>query len=425
MPSPAQHLTTRLGRVLHIVAAIAALALPATFASAPTRADDAPATPPTATDWPAIVEQARGQTVYFNAWGGAETINAYIAWVGERVAADYGVTLRHVKLADTADAVARVLAEKTAGRVEGGSVDLIWINGENFAAMKANGLLYGPFTQALPSHALVDTETKPTTTIDFTIPVEGLEAPWGMAQLVFLYDTAREDAPPKTVVAFLDWAAANPGRFTYPAPPDFIGSTFLKQALHALTPDPGVLAEAPADDAAFAAATAPLWAFLDALHPHLWRGGEAFPQSGQAQRQLLDDGAVDISLSFNPGEASSAIAQGLLPETIRTYVLDGGTIGNTHFVAIPFNASAREGALVVADFLMSPEAQLRKQDAAIWGDPTVLAMAKLTPAARDAFAAQPRGVATLAPDALGPALPEPHAAWMTMIEAEWQKRYGS
>jgi putative thiamine transport system substrate-binding protein len=182
---------------------------------------------------------------------------------------------------------------------------------------------------------------------------------------------------------------------------------------------------APADDAAFAAATAPLWAYLDALHPHLWRGGAAFLQSGQAQRQLLDDGAIDISLSFNPGEASSAIAQGLLPETVRTYVLDGGTIGNTHFVAIPFNASARAGALVVADFLMSPEAQLRKQDAAIWGDPTVLAMDKLTPAERDAFAAQPRGIATLAPDALGPTLPEPHAEWMTRIEAEWQKRYGS
>jgi putative thiamine transport system substrate-binding protein len=383
------------------------------------------APPPTAADWPDIVERARGQTVYFNAWGGAETINAYISWVGERVAAAYGITLRHVKLTDTADAVARVLAEKAAGRDSDGSVDLVWINGENFAAMKSNGLLFGPFTAALPSFALVDVEDKPTTILDFTIPVDGLEAPWGMAQLVFLYDTARLAEPPKSIAAFAGWAAAHPGRFTYPAPPDFIGSTFLKQALYALAPDPALLLHPPADDAGFAAATAPLWRFLDTLHPHLWRGGETFPQSGQAQRQLLDDGAIDISLSFNPGEASSAIAQGLLPDTIRTYVLDGGTIGNTHFVAIPFNARAKEGAMVVADFLMSPEAQLRKQDAAIWGDPTVLAMAKLTAAERDAFAAQERGPATLAPEALGRTLPEPHPAWMTRIEEEWRKRYGS
>lgn len=386
---------------------------------------DGPDEAPTPDDWPAIVETARGQTVYFNAWGGAEAINDYIAWAGEEVARRYGITLRHVKLADTADAVARVLAEKTAGRTEGGSIDLIWINGENFAAMKEHGLLFGPFTQALPNYRLVDVENKPTTSRDFTIPVDGMEAPWGMAQLVFMYDSARLESPPTTIPALLDWARSNPGRFTYPAPPDFIGTTFLKQALHDLTEEPAVLQAAPVDDASFAAVTAPLWSFLDALHPALWRQGKTFPQSAQAQRQLLDDGAVDISLSFNPGEASSAIAQGLLPDTVRTYVLEGGTIANTHFLAIPFNASAPEGAMVVADFLMSPEAQLRKQDPDVWGDPTVLSLDKLTPAEREAFARQPRGVATLPPDALGTALPEPHPEWMTRIEEEWLKRYGS
>src|SRR3546814_15048644 len=97
-----------------------------------------------------------------------------------------------------------------------------------------------------------------------------------------------------------------------------------------------------------------------------------FRSSGPAQRQLLDDGEVDIALSFYPSEASSAIASGLLPETARTFVLDGGTIGNTHFVAIPFNANAAEGAMVVANFLLSPEAQAMKQSAEVWGDDTVL-----------------------------------------------------
>lgn len=399
--------------------------LSALVASGPAATEEAGRSPPAAADWPAIVEAARGQTVYFNAWGGADPINAYIGWAGERVAAEYGVTLRHVKLADTADAVARVLAEKTAGRTEGGSVDLIWINGENFAAMKANGLLYGPFVEALPNWALVDVENKPTTVLDFTIPVDGMEAPWGMAQLVFLYDTARLDAPPPSVAALLDWSRAHPGRFTYPAPPDFIGTTFLKQVLHALVPDPAVLQSAPADEASFAATSAPLWDYLDALHPTLWRAGAAFPTSGQAQLQLLDDGAVDIALSFNPGEASAAIAQDRLPPTVRTYVLDGGSIANTHFLAIPFNAGAPEGAMVVTNFLMSPEAQLRKQDPDVWGDPTVLAMAKLDPGWRDAFADQPLGPATLPPDRLGRALPEPHPEWMVRIEEEWLRRYGS
>jgi putative thiamine transport system substrate-binding protein len=373
-------------------------------------------------DWARTVAAARGQTVYFNAWGGSERINDYVAWVGERVAADFGITLTQVKLADTADAVARVLAEKIAGKSTGGSVDLIWINGENFAAMKAQALLFGPFAEALPNYRFVDIKGKPTTRIDFTIPTDGLEAPWGMAQIVFLYDTARVAQPPRDMAQFLAWATAHPGRFTYPAPPDFTGSTFLKQALHGLVADRGALQQ-PASEDSFAAVTAPLWQWLDRLHPQLWRGGRTFPQNDQAQRQLLDDGEIDISLSFNPGEASSAIAQGLLPATVRTYVLDGGTIGNTHFVAIPFNASAKEAAMVVADFLLSPEAQLRKQDPSVWGDPTVLAMDKLDAADRRKFSALPLGVATLSPAELGPALLEPHPSWMTRLEAEWRRRY--
>lgn len=373
--------------------------------------------------WDEIVQAARGQTVYWNAWGGDERINSYIAWVGDQVKERYGVTLVQVKLADTADAVSRVLAEKTAGKNEGGSIDLIWLNGENFAAMKEQRLLYGPFTSALPNFQLVDFENKPSTLIDFTVPTDGYEAPWGMAKLNFIYDSARVTQTPGSIAALLEWSMAHPGRFTYPAPPDFLGTTFLKQVLIELAPDPAFLQQPVEDDAQVEQAARPLWEYLDALHPHLWRGGETFPASGPAQRQLLDDGEVDITLSFYPSEASSAISNGLLPDTARTFVLDEGTIGNTHFVAIPFNANAAEGAMVVADFLMSPKAQAVKQNPMAWGDDTVLALSKLTEGQRHLFTSLPRGVATLPPQDLGPTLLEPHPSWMTRIEAEWLRRY--
>ncbi len=373
--------------------------------------------------WPEIVEAAKGQTVYWNAWGGDERINAYIAWVGDQVKQRYGITLQQVKLADTADAVSRVLAERAAGKKEGGSVDLIWINGENFAAMKEQQLLYGPFTQVLPNFQLVDFDDKPTTLVDFTVPTDGYEAPWGMAKLNFIYESARVEETPGSIPALLAWARAHPGRFTYPTPPDFLGSTFLKQVLVELAPDPDFLQQPVENDAQVEQAARPLWEYLDALHPHLWRGGKTFPASGPAQRQLLDDGEVDIALSFHPSEASSAIANGLLPKTARSFVLDRGTIGNTHFVAIPFNANAAEAAMVVANFLMSPEAQAVKQSQEAWGDDTVLALSKLSEGQRRLFESLPRGVATLAPDELGPTLLEPHPSWMTRIEAEWQQRY--
>lgn len=373
-------------------------------------------------EWQTIVEKAKGQTVYFNGWGGSEAINAYVRWAAGEVQKKYGITVKHVKVTDIGDVVGRILAEKSAGRTSGGTVDLVWINGENFRAMKEQGLLGEPFTNKLPSYQLVDIENKPTTLYDFTIPVENLEAPWGMAQLVFMYDTARVVKQPKSMQDLLAFAKAHPGRVTYPAPPEFHGTTFLKQALLELVEDPEVLTQ-PVEAADFEQVTAPLWAFLDELHPAMWRGGHTFANSASEMKQLLSDGEIIISLSFNPNEASNAIASGELPETIRTYVHDGGTIGNTHFLAVVFNSSAKEGAMVFADFLMSPEAQARKADPAIWGDPTVLAMDKLTPAQKKLFTSIETGVATLSPEELGTVRLEPHASWVEALEKAWLTRY--
>jgi len=373
-------------------------------------------------DWATIEKTARGQTVYWNGWGGDDKVNSYIAWVGAQVQARYGITLRHVKVSDIAETVARILAEKNAGRDQEGSVDLLWINGENFRAMKDNGLLYGPFSARLPHYRHVDTVGKPTTTVDFTVPVEGMEAPWGMAQIVFVHDSAVVREPPKSMAALLAYAQAHPGRFTYPEPPDFLGSTFLKQALLELTEQREAL-QKPATDANFGPVSAPLWRWLDQIRPYLWRQGQAYPPSMPALRQLLADGEIDIAFSFHPNDASAEIAKGTLPDTVRSYVLTGGTIGNTHFVAIPYNARAREGALVVANFLLSPEAQARKQDPVVWGDLTVLAVDQLPPEDQQRFAAIKPGVATLSAAQLGTPLPEPHPSWMERLEAAWRARY--
>jgi len=400
-----------------IVRLFATLLLMLTFGGLPLKAEDQPA-------WKSVLAEADGQTVYFNAWGGDEAINGYIAWVGKEVSERFGVTLQHVKLADTAEAVARVLAEKTAGREDSGSIDLIWINGENFASMKEQDLLFGPFVEALPNFAHVDVQGKPTTVLDFTVPTDGLEAPWGMAQFVFLHDKERVPEPPRSIDDLLAWAKANPGRFTHPSPPDFIGSTFLKHLMVAYIEDPEML-QRPVDKDAFADQTAGLWQALEDVRPSLWRQGETYPANGPGLHQLLDDGEVDFSMAFNPAEASAAINAGNLPDSVRTFIPEAGSIGNTHFVAIPFNAAHQAGAQVVANFMMSPEAQAKKQDPEGWGDWTVLDVAGLDQDDRARFDALPLGIATLSPEELTPVLPEPHPSWMTLIEAEWLRRFSS
>lgn len=388
----------------------ALLCLPASAMAAPDPAD-----------WDAVLDEARGQTVFWHAWGGSTATNAFIAWVGRTVKEAHGVTVEHVKLTDTADAVTRVLSEKQAGQDGGGAVDLIWINGANFAAMKENGLLFGPWSTALPNHDLVVEDA--VIANDFGTAVDGLESPWAKAQFVFMYDS--EDAEALDSMAALgDWAAANPGRFTFPQPPDFLGTTFLKQALVALVEDPAVLLD-PVGAHDFQAVTEPLWDWLDALTPHLWRSGNAYPATGPAQFQLISDDEIDIAPSLSPSEASTAIANFQLPDSVRTFVPSEGTIGNASFVAIPYNSDAKAGAMVVANTLLSPEVQLRAQDPQILGYSTVLDMAKLSEAERAGFAALELGPATLPPAALGEVLPEPHASWSKAVEEAWIERYGS
>lgn len=387
----------------------------------------AQAADPDVKNWDQVLEQAKGQTVYFNAWGGSQNINDYIAWAGQQLKARHNITVEHVKLDDTANAVSTVVAEKTAGKLDNGRIDLIWINGENFASMKRQGLLFTPgWADQLPNWRYVDVENKPTIAVDFTIPTEGLESPWGGAKMVFFYDTARteKDALPDSVSGILEFLRQNPGRFSYPAPPDFIGSSFLKQALSEVISDPAKLLQ-PVNAETFADDAKPLFDLLDQMHPLMWRSGRAYPKNYPAMSQMLGDGELDIIFAFNPAEASSAISQNKLPDTVRSFTFSGGTLGNTHFVAIPFNASAKAGALVLANFLISPEAQIRKQDPQVWGDPTVLNTAKLSDKDQQAFAALDLGIATLAPADLGPMLPEPHPSWMTAIEEEWTKRYAA
>jgi putative thiamine transport system substrate-binding protein len=375
------------------------------------------------TNWDGVLEAAKGQTVYWHAWGGDPKINDFIDWVGQQAQARHGVAIEHVKLASTADAVARVLGERDAGITTGGAVDLIWINGENFAAMKDQDLLFGPFAEQLPNWPLVDVAGKPAVVTDFTLPTEGYESPWAMAQFVFEYDTTRLQEPPRSLDALKDWILANPGRFTYPQPPDYLGTTFLKQVAYGTLKDPSVM-QMPLDEAQYEATVAPMWAWLDAVTPALWRAGKAYPQNEPALGQLLADAEVDIGFALNPGRASAEIAAGNLPDTVRTFTLEGGTIGNASFVAIPVNAAHQAGALVVANLLMDPEVQARAQDPNVLGFQTVLDLSSLNTSDRARFDALDLGIATLSPADLGPTLLEPHASWMVRIGQDWISRYG-
>nr|WP_314142316.1 ABC transporter substrate-binding protein [Buttiauxella noackiae] len=369
------------------------------------------------TNWNALRQQANGQTVYFNAWGGDPAVNSYLDWVAGEMKQQYGVTVKVVRLADAADAVKRIQSEAAAGRKEKGSVDLLWVNGENFHTLKQAGLLKEGWAWELPNWRYVD-QKKPVRE-DFSQPTDGAEAPWGSAQLMLIGNKQPNVEFPRSAADLLTFAKANPGKLSYPRPPDFTGTAFIEQLLIVLTRDSQAL-RLPPNPATFNLVTAPLWEYLDKLHPLLWREGKTFPSTPARMDRMLADGELLLSVTFNPAHVDNLIDRKQLPKTAQAFGFEQGMLGNVHFVTIPANARSQAAAQVLANFLMSPQAQIRKATPAVWGDATVLDSATLPAPLNEQLDAQkPAHLQAV------PYLPEPHAAWVNALEKEWLQRYGA
>ncbi|HYW52068.1 MAG TPA: ABC transporter substrate-binding protein, partial [Gemmatimonadaceae bacterium] len=307
-------------------------------------------------------------------------INEYIdTWVAPRLQAQYGITLQAVS-GQGNELVDQLGVEKQAG-AKTGTASLLWINGETFGALRTRRLLAGPWSQVLPSAAAVDSAS-PIISRDFEQDPAGYESPWGTVQLALIYDSTRTPQPPRTVTELAAWIRAHPGRFTYDQ--SFAGITFLKGLLYALNGGVDTY-RGGFDSTRYVAGRTRLFAWLDSLKPFMWRKGEQYPPDVAAMHRLFANGEIDFTFSNNQNEAVTKAVQGILPRASRALVLRDGTIANAHYLGIPFNAPNPAGAMVVANFLLSPKAQLQKQRPAVWADGTVLSLARLAPEWRVRF----------------------------------------
>ncbi len=353
-----------------------------------------------AQSWAAIQKQAQGQTVNFYMWGGSDDINRYVDTVVAPAARKVGVTLRRVPVSDTVQAVNKVLGEKQAGKNTNGSVDLIWINGENFRSAAQASLLLTGWAEALPNARYVDWKS-PAIRNDFGFPVNGAESPWGSSQWQYVYDSARvkESELPRSFKALATWIKAHPGRFTFPAPPNFSGNRFLRQAMFELAGGQAQFV-GPYRPELWAKASPLLFNYIKDIRPSLWRGGQTFPADVPNLYSLFANGEIDFAFVQNIAGIAAEVKSGVLPPTARVFVFDAGTVTDTHYVAIPYNSAHSAGAKVVANLLLTPELQLAKLSGNLWGDGLGINPARVGPA----FQKQVRAALKVGPYTLDPAL---------------------
>jgi putative spermidine/putrescine transport system substrate-binding protein len=366
--------------------------------------------------WDSVESRARGSTVVWRMWRGDPSINAYVdRWVAPRLRERHGITLQAVQ-GQGAELVNQLVVEREAGRASG-TASLLWINGETFGQLRAERLLAGPWSGRLPNAVAVDSAS-PIVSRDFEQDPAGYESPWGSVQFALIYDSARTPRPPRSFDELAAWIRAHPGRFTHDQ--SFAGVTFLKMLMYSR--GGGVDAfKGGFDSTRYAAARERVFAWIDSLRPAFWRRGETFPPDVAALHRLFANGEIDFTMSNNQNEVVIKVRQGILPATARPLLLRDGTIANTHYLGIPANAPNAAAAMVVANFLLSPEAQLEKRRSDVWGDGTVLAPSRLGADWAARFRALEGQPGELPRDSLATyARPEVAPRYHERLQADWR-----
>ncbi|NMA67874.1 MAG: ABC transporter substrate-binding protein [Desulfitobacterium sp.] len=363
-----------------------------------------------------LVSQAEGATVTFYGWGGNEDNNKWIDTVlAPTVKEKYGITLKRMPM-DIEEVMSKLFNEKQAN-LEKGTIDMIWINGENFFTAKENNLLFGPVTPYLPNfEKYVDGEAEDIR-LDYGYPTDGYESPYGRCQFVLINDQAHTPEQPLNTSEFLEYAKKYKGKVTYPALPDFTGRTFVINTIYDIVGYEQFIDMEP-DKETVKKAIEPALEYLRELNQYLWNEGKTFPATLAQMDQMFADGELVMSMSCYPYTIASQIENGIYPETAVSFQFENGMTADTDYIGVAANSPNKQAALVVMNEILSPEMQAaRYEDVKIV---PVLDFNKLSDAERDLFDSVDIGKGIIPLEELNEnKLPQLSAKLIPIVEEIW------
>lgn len=386
-------------------------------------------------DWKDVKARAKEEgevNLYY--WGGSDQINIWMDRFAVSGLEAEGVKLNPVRITGTKDAVDLVLAEKGSGKGLGeGSVDAIWVNGENFATLKRQDALLGAFADKLPNSSNIEWDPDDPRALlnlrDFGVETNASEMPWSGQQYVCAVNTDRVkggDAP-NTFDDMTAYLKDNPGKFTYVKPPHFIGNTFVQAAIYAHNPDdngaePFQQSIDEIGAAELARLITPGMEYLKSLEPHLLgaQGGNArYPEDPKTLEGLFLNGEIDFACRFGLYSVATGLRDGTYPEGAEQFVFPkDNMIKNKNYLVIPSNAPNPAAAMVMANYMASVEAQSSKLEVA--GMPPGIDPWKLSDAdAAKLDEASPGLIGVTQAELDANTAPDTNATLVDVIEATW------
>jgi len=377
----------------------------------------------TTMSWSEIEAEADGQDLYFYMWGGADHINNWVSgYLKDSLNERFNINLEMVPINGASVYINKILGEKQAGKNSGGAVDVVWVNGENFKTMRQGNLLFGPYAEMLPN---IQNCNPDILGFDFGFPVDGYETPYGAAQCVMEYDSAKITVPPENIGELFEWVKENPGKFTYPALPDFTGSVFVRHVFYYVAGGYERLM-GPFNEEVYNEIAPQVWDLLNEIEPYLWREGETYPESSTQCQNLLGNGEITFNIYYGPDGAATNIDKGAYPETVKTFLFKDGMIGNINFVAISYNSDHKAASMVLANELLNPEVQYAAALPISEGGMSWMAPLDLTRVSADyqkKFSDLPIHPSRQPTEVLNQySVPEIQSEWLLRIEKEWQNK---
>lgn len=358
-----------------------------------------------------LLEEAKGTSVNFYGYGGNEVMNKWFdTYIIPQMKEKYDITVKRVGM-NIDEILNSLLSDKQANNLKG-NMDVVWINGENFKTAKDSNLLLGKFTEKLPNfNKYVDTASEDITT-DFGTKVDNMEAPWGKAQFTIIENASKVDKEIKNTNDLKEVIMKNPGKFTYPAPPDFTGSAFVRNVIYDIVGYENVK-DLPADEKKVKKVIQPAINYLKEIKPYLWNKGKTYPSTTSQLDNMYSDEEVYFTMTYSPNVIPSKIESKEFSPDTKIIEFEKGNISNTHFLTVPFNTQNQAGAMVLIDYLMSIDAQGSKTFSKNWGDSTILDMNKIPKSEKGKFSDEMIVIEN--------AVPELRAELVPIIEKIWTK----
>ncbi|PID79778.1 MAG: hypothetical protein CSB19_01835 [Clostridiales bacterium] len=308
--------------------------------------------------WQLIADSAAETAVSFYTW--TEDRGAW-QWfeqsVSSKVKNAHGIDFNVVKL--PYDQVYDLLVEDKANERTVGKIDLLWLNEAEFKELQQKGLLYGPFVKKLYNYQTHYCDDDLNCIYCGDAPTDGFLVPFNVNTLNYFYDKDVVFDRLNSLESLAEFLEANPGKFTYPEPSDPIGGAFVRSVILNFSPIKSFVKE-DLDEAQLAELIEPGMSYLQSISKNLYAGGETYPQTAAEMDNLFAEGKTLVTMSYDYMYGDKMSGQSIFPYGTHPLFLMKHNVNKVNYLAIPFNAANKSGAMATINTIIDKELQMEK-----------------------------------------------------------------